>query len=199
MWNPETSDNIDLITTIEEVSHDRDKNVVRGVIRYDAPQTVRDREGKLQVLIGTFNVDFLFLEGSTYFAPFIKKDKSDTIANIMGQLLFGNEIAILKVNINTPTIEEFLRRNPCIIKGCNWAGLDIPGTSKSSLIGSDVTLSPDYTRYDSHGRKRSIMVTLNDNSWTVRVSEQGLVMFYSGVSQEQIEEFLQLRIIPLLS
>ena len=197
IWeNPETGQEDVLVTSIEEVRYEEKQRYIRGLIKEDFPLVFTERNNQKKAVKSLVEIPFAFLPGSLYFLPMADRKKSDEAANVIGRELFGSEL--LKMTFQTGQIRTFLQRNAYTLNLCNWKELGLPGTDNVQLSGSEVRENPDYERYESMGKEKRIRITLESNGWSIGLSEDGIVTFYTDIDENRAYAFIRDKLIPIL-
>lgn len=187
-----------LNTFVREVSWKKEGESLSGLLLYETLEVIPQIDDTVTYIPRLNKIGFMFTLGSLYFIPFGNQYESETAASKINRSLFGRDPHILKNFLSPTQVEEFLRRNPYILKICNWSGLRIPGVDRARLGGADVERSSDYRRYeDIGGEKNFVIVTLRENRWTIGLSSKGSILFFTDVTRDDMLNFIQSRILPL--
>lgn len=189
-------EDLELLTIIDDlVMKEKD---LHGSIIYEVSRAILQTDGGVNYVKEAVKVKFVFTLGSSlFFILLASRWDAENAATKMNKAFFKADI-ILKQPFSTKMIEMFLRQNSHVLRHCNWSDLNIPGISKAALGGTNLSRSPDHKRYDDHGHKSSVMVTLRENGLTVRLSQTGGIAFISAMSEEEILQFVKNKILPLV-
>jgi hypothetical protein len=195
--NGENGERLELVTFVKNVTIN--ESGLHGLVVYESPLPIQQVDETTKWVKAAFVVKFAFVSsnGSIFFIPLTGGSCAEIVATKMNTGIFKND-AILKQLISSDAIEEFLKQNPHTFRSGRWAGLDIPGISKAGLAGADLLQSRDPKRYDEHGHKSFVIITLKENGQTVGLSQFGGVAFYSDVDEEGKLQFVKNKILPLL-
>lgn len=188
----------ELNTLVRDVSWKKEGESLSGTLLYERLEVIPQIDDTVVYIPKVNRVDFVFTLGSLYFIPFGNQYDSEKAASEINRLLFGSALRILNCFLSPTQVEEFLRRNPYTLKNCNWLGLRIPGVDKARLGGADVERSDDYRRYEGFGGEKSfVIVTLQENRWTIGLSWKGSILFFTSITRDDMLNFIQRRILPL--
>ena len=175
------------------------ENGLWGEFVYESPLEILQIDGSWRKEKQAVSVGFTFL-------PFANKmfcivwsggQEAETVAVKMNKLFFDDDI-ILKLQFSENFIESFLSSHSHTLRMCRWDGLNIPGISKAALQGADLWRSQDPHRYDKHGDKSYVMITLLNDGWTIALSRKGTVTFYSEPTDDEKFQFIKDRIMPII-
>lgn len=183
----------------------RDRSILSGTLKYETLRGFRQIDGSMKFIIEVNSADFSFFSGEVklFLTVFSNKYTSENVANKINYIFNRNadipHPMVFNQFISTAEIEQFLAGHPHTIKFCGWADLDFVGVSKSSLGGANVFQFGHAQIYDAHGRKSYVLLELNYNGWVIRVSEEGIVTFYTSIPRDVALRFIMDEIVPLLS
>lgn len=202
----EFTDNVrDLeLKTILKITDENDQQLW-GLAKYEKPaktSKIVDGEIIIEFHKRAIQSDFVFFTGnSTHFLSFTNSSQSEYVAQKINEALsvaIGREHILLNCFFPAQIIEDFLIANSHTPRDCHWKNLNIPGIANSRLSGSQINRPSDYNRYNTHGEKKAIMVTLDENDWTLEIHECGSVKFISSVNNSEKLNFIVDKILPLL-
>ena len=195
-------ENYPLRTVVSDLNLDNANDVLSGTLSYETLQTFRSLDGRVTFVAVGRQVLFHFFQGAVtlYMSLFARRGVAENSAGKMNYILTrGDDVPnpdlILNYFISTQQIEAFLRNNPHIVKLCGWKNLDYPSVNRSSLHGSNVRQFSHAVDYDAHGDKSYIMIELPNENKVVRISDQGIVTFYTSISPNQITEWIKENIV----
>lgn len=185
---------------------DPEREVLSGTLLYETLHGFPQIDGEMNYIRAVNNALFSFFYGeiTLYLVPFTNKYKAEKTAQKMDYIITHGEDEphpmVFNQRVPTRAIEDFLRTHPHIIKHCGWAGLDFIGVNKSSLGGANVMQFDHSQDYDEHGRKSFVLFELLDSRrWVIRISEEGIITFYSSIRRDEALNFIREEIIPLLT
>jgi hypothetical protein len=194
----------ELRTIVTELNLKPAEEALYGILSFEVLQPIVELGGKIDYVPSGIRVPFSFFHGeiSLHLAAFANKTRADIAAAKMDYILTRNNSTpsqiIYNLRISTRAIEDFLRNHPHTKKMGGWRDLNFIGVNKSSLHGSDIDQFDQTQRYDQHGHKCYVMCEIHNPKMTVRISDEGIVTFYSPIDTEQALRFIRDEIIAIL-
>jgi hypothetical protein len=208
LTNTQTADGetYELHTVVNDLHWaDPERSILSGTLTYETLRGFRQIDDSVNFVTEVNRADFSFFFGEIklFLAVFSNRYTSENVANKIDYILNRNADTphpiVFNQFISTTGIERFLREHPLTIKYCGWAGLDFIGVSKSSLGGANVFQFEHARLYDAHGRKSYVIFELNDNGWVMRISEEGIVTFYTSIPKDVALRFIMDEVESLIS
>jgi hypothetical protein len=184
---------------------DSEKSILSGTLTYETLRGFRQIDESVNFITEVNSADFSFFFGEIklFLTVFSNRYVAENVANKINYIfnLHADSPHEMVFNqfISTAGIEKFLSEHPHTIKLCGWAGLDFIGVSRSSLGGANVFQFEHAQIYDGHGRKSYVLLELNNNGWVIRISEEGIVTFYTSIPKDVALRFIMDEIVSLPS
>jgi len=195
--NPETGEEVTLLTTIEDIKKIDNQKIIRGTIKYDYLIPLKQREPITKFVKQTDSVRFSFLFGSLYFIAH-ERDSADAVADKIPKIIMkGIPDPILKCYISPESIERFLSTHSHVLTHSSIGEVTIPRFSGSQFQGSEFDQDPRYREFRDHGKLRSIRLQLRKYGWSISLNRNACVTFFSNVTEDQMEDFMRREIIPI--
>lgn len=178
-------------------------SALNGTMRYESLHGYTQIDGAMRYVPEVHSADFTFFFGEIrlYLVVFSNMYVSETVAHKIDRVFNLNagvpHPLVFNNFISTRGIEQFLQNHPHTIKDCGWVDLDFIGVNKSRLGGGNVYQFQHSQEYDQHGRKSFVLLELNDNGWVIRLSEEGIVTFYTNIPRDVALNFIRDEIVTL--
>lgn len=176
-------------TVISDIHWGRpERDVLAGVLSFETVESIHQIDGTTTYVNAGRRVMFSMFQGpvSLHLASFTNRGNAERAAYRFQHILTAGEDEpsqiVFNCRISVEAIEDFLARHPHTKKVGGWEELDFVGVDEGSLHGGDLDQFDQTSRYDAHGRKKYIMVTLHSPRMTVRISVAGIVTFYGKMS-----------------
>jgi hypothetical protein len=187
-----TKTSVILKATIGDLVAHRGEGMALGTFLYDDPIVIKHRDGSQVVEIQTFPIKFGLVGGRpVLLVIFASQVHSQYVRKRMTPLLAQYKARAVSVKIPTQSMNDFLWDHTHIKKSCTWVGLSIPHLTKARLAGVHIDETADYERYDSHGQKNSITLSLDAYEWTITLSAAGGVTVWREITELEALRFIR--------
>jgi hypothetical protein len=193
-----------LRTLISDLEWKSNREVLSGILSFETLQSVPQIDGRATVTKQGTRVMFSLFHGAIvlYLVSFARRSVAENSAGKLNYILNMGESLPHQIVFNcfipTDVIENFLADHPHTKKLENWKNLTYPGVNKASLHGADVDQFNHAREYDAHGEKSNVLVVLHRERMVLRISDKGVISFYSNLTLDAALEWIRNELVTLL-
>ena len=170
---------------------------IHAVINYDSLVNYKDRNGDWRSVVKSNSVEVVFVRTNMIYLLIFAGNAGGIVTKISTMVFSRKEDPILSCQIRPNEMNDFLGRYTHDIKRCNWSEINLPNLNRAILLGSNMEGNRDYKRFDNHGQKNSLMVSLNTFGITISLNRGASIHFYTKIKMDQQIDFITSNILKM--
>ncbi len=189
---PGTKVSVKLRVTTEKLLFFEAEEFATGSFVYDEPIVINRRDDPPSVDIQSLVARFGVVGERPHLVVFSNQNNSTYVRARTTPIFAQKAMRATSVTIDADRINAFLYGHPNVQRNCSWVSLTLPHVTKVRLGGFDINHTPDYARYEQHGKKNSVMFTMRTREgWTVTMNTQGAVTIWNDVEETSALRFIR--------
>ncbi|MEM3675084.1 MAG: hypothetical protein QXG08_06395 [Candidatus Methanomethyliaceae archaeon] len=164
-------------------------------LRYQELRYTHDMDMALKPIPDTLEVDLYFIMKSKLYVLIYPRENAQKAVYYLRQALGDKNTRpeIYKYLISKDHMREILKRNPGIVKTCHFKGIDLPGWDSLIIFGDDIAKSQEMKEFiEQHSiyGENYIIWTLNENGWTIGISQGGSAVCWKNLDFNKWAQFV---------
>ncbi len=152
-------------------------------------------EIKVPISVST-RFEFVQDEDRIYLIILAKKNRANRLATLFSSIVTAEKNKILEIEISHQTLKKLVEERKDYTKIIFFDNVKILGINKLSLYGKNILDTQQYNEYINIGKIWYIVLEYEENI-VVGLTRNGIVTFFSKISEEDASNFIKEKILPL--
>jgi hypothetical protein len=128
-----------------------------------------------------------------------KKERANSIASRLSDILFIGFGGIVETNITHETLKAFHEGSPEATKVIFFDEVDLPNVNKFSLYGSALTNTSLYNEYLKHGKIWYVVFKSKKHGYVIGLTRNCVITVFSKIDEQGFIDYVMEEIFPLIT